>query len=162
MDDVQIMKIALVILISVLILSCDSPMNEGGELNEEQSLQEIMQMERKIAVAFQRRDLASMDKILGDEFQITFPNTKVITKSDLMSGFRSGKIEIELVSFEEMNFRLFGNVGVLSGYVNINAKVDGEQFQGWYRVIGVVAKRNGEWQPIDEYFGLTDYKPKKK
>ncbi len=155
------MKIISILFLLAVSFSCGQQNVDVNPQNEQQALQEVMQMERKFSVAFKRKDIKAMDEVLGDEFQLTFPNGKTMTKNELIRGFKEGTIEIELDSLEELNFRLFGNVAVLTGYANIKAKVRDERFEGWYRGVGVVVKRDGKWHPVDEYFGLTDYKPKK-
>ena len=90
------MKLALVIAVALtFVCSCATSTTSSQPTDPEQVKGELTALERRLIVAVQRKDLATLNEIWADEYFGTAPTGVTVTKKDLMAAVvlkeRAGK-----------------------------------------------------------------------
>ena len=76
---------------------------------------ELRQLEDKIADAVVRRDTAFVDRVWAEEFVYTGVRGEVKTKSDILAELRAGDLQFEVLKFDDVRVRVYGDAAVATG-----------------------------------------------
>ena len=115
---------------------------KGGKAGVEQAL---MQMEREWVEAAQKKDTATLDRILANDWVGQGP-TGATTKSEALADLKSGKGQLESITMGEMKVRVFGDSAVVTGSDDEKSSYKGKDTSGHYTWTDVFVKRQGRWQ----------------
>lgn len=136
----------------VLALSLAQPPAAGPPPAAGSAEAEVKKLEREWLDAYEKNDAAAMDRIVADDFTITFPNGAVQTKPQLMAGIRrprpAGQPAPRFVT-EDVKARSYGGtVVVLIGKVVTEQTRGGKAVREESRYTDTYVKRDGKWQVV--------------
>jgi ketosteroid isomerase-like protein len=117
---------------------------KGGKAGVEQAL---MQMERDWTEAALKKDVATLDKILADEW-VGQGITGSATKAQALADLKSGDNKQDSVTLGEMKVRVFGNTAVVTGSDDEKTSYKGKDTSGHYTWTDVFVEREGRWQAV--------------
>jgi ketosteroid isomerase-like protein len=144
----RILAVAVLVVVATsLALGQMADMKEkakGGEVGVEQAL---MQMERDWTEAGLKKDVATLDKILADDW-VGQGITGAATKAEALADLKSGDSKQDSVTLGEMKVRVFGNTAVVTGSDNEKSSYKGKDTSGHYTWTDVFVKRQGRWQAV--------------
>src|SRR6266567_1333318 len=112
----------------------------GGQVE-----QSLTQMERQWVEAAQKKDTATLDRILANDWVGQGP-TGATTKSEALADLKSGKGQLESITMGEMKVRVFGDSAVVTGSDDEKSSYKGKDTSGDYTWTDVFVKRQGRWQ----------------
>jgi ketosteroid isomerase-like protein len=115
---------------------------KGGKVGVEQAL---MQMERDWTEAGLKKDAATLDKILADDWVGQGP-TGVATKAETLADLKSGDYKLESQTLGDMKVRVFGDTAVVTGSDDEKSSYKDKDTSGHYTWTDVFVKRQGRWQ----------------
>ena len=97
------------------------------QLQNEQSLsqaeREVRKLEREWLDAYEKRDAEAMNRIVADDFKLTFPDGRAQTKADILAQLKSEQDAARpplKFSTEDVRSRVEGNMVILTGRVSSN------------------------------------------
>lgn len=136
------MKKILVVAVIVLATASFAP-SQTRRSNIEQM---IMQMEREWADAYVKRDAATLDRILANDFMDTDGNGNVQNKAQYIELARNPVGTFYSGELSDAKVRAYGESAVSTGRLVIkgSSREQGEAF----RYTGVYVKRQGRWQAV--------------
>ena len=112
-----------------------------------QVAQEIRRLNDEWVRAFVARDVATLDRIVADDFAFTYP-MEGDDKSQFISDVESGAVRVEDMGRENVEVRVFGETAVLDCRDTAKWQYKGRDFSGTYKTIHVYARRDGRWQLV--------------
>ena len=115
-----------------------------GTNNVEQALQ---QMERDWMEANIKKDTATMDKILADDW-IAQTNDGPLTKAQDLADVKSGASKLDSWTPGDMKVRVFGETAVVTGSHYEKSSYKGKDTGGHIVWTDVFVKRQGRWQVV--------------
>jgi ketosteroid isomerase-like protein len=115
---------------------------KSGQAGTEQAL---MQMERDWTEAALKKDAATLDKILADDWIGQNP-AGVATKAEALADLKSGDNKLESETLGDMKVRVFGDTAVVNGSDDEKSSYKGKDTSGHYTWTDVFVKRHGRWQ----------------
>lgn len=112
--------------------------------------EEVRKLEREWLDAYEKNDAEAMDRIVGENFQITFPDGSRQTKPQLMSMIKAGRKGQAPPRFytEDVQSRAYGDTVVLMGRVIAEFQRDGKTVKDVSRYTDTYVKLNGRWQVV--------------
>jgi ketosteroid isomerase-like protein len=119
----------------------------------DQVRRELEQLERRLIVAVQRKDMDTLNPIWAPEYFGTAPTGRTVNKADLMSAVKDGVIQLDRLDTDGLYVRLFGDVAVMTGHALVVSTVAGDDLSNSYRGTGIFVKRNGRWQIAGVHVG---------
>ncbi len=126
--------------------------------------QEVRQLERAWLDAYEKFDPEAMDRIVAEDFVITFPNGKMQTKPQLMKMLR-GPVPPGMtpprIFTEDTEAAIYGNVVVLRGRVITEMQREGKAQREESRYTDVYVQTNGRWQVVASHLSSLAAEPKK-
>ena len=149
------MNRAFLLTVSLLLsLSCSITRKPGSDAERvNRALKEILQLEFRLATAIQQKDADTLREIWNDDYLLTGPDGRVVSKADLIAAIGDATLEEDSLQLDDLRLRLFDNVAILTGHAVAKIRVAGEDYSGSYRGTGILIKRQGQWQVIGVQVG---------
>ncbi len=113
--------------------------------------EEVRRLERQWLDAYEQSDPEAMDRIVADDFTITFPNGGMQTKPQLMamvkSPRRAGQPRMKFYT-EGVQSRAYGETVILTGRVTTEYERDGKTVKEQSRYTDTYVRTKGRWQVV--------------
>lgn len=110
--------------------------------------QTVTQMERDWGNAEIKKDYATVDKILADDWVGIDYDGKIVDKTQAMADLKSGTSTLTSEELGPMTVRVFGNTAVVTGSDAEKSTDRGKDSSGKYIWTDVFVLRNGRWQAV--------------
>lgn len=110
--------------------------------------QELIKLENEWADAWVKRDVASFDRIIADDYTWTSPWGDLWTKAQDLALVKSGEAVIKSWVLAEMKVRVYADTAVVTGRNTIKETYKGEDVSGQNRWTHTWVKRAGRWQCV--------------
>lgn len=131
---------------------CVSPIAAQETKSRSAAEEEVRQLEREWLDAYEQYNAEAMDRIVADDFVITFPNGKLQTKPQLMAMIKRPRREgapAKRFYTEGVELRVYGDdTAILRGRVIEESQQDGKPVKEESRYTDVYVKTNGRWQVV--------------
>lgn len=113
--------------------------------------EEVRKLERRWLDAYEQNDAEAMERIVADDFTITFPNGAIQTKPQLMSMVktprRASQPRMRFYT-EDVRSRAYGDTVILMGRVVTEYERDGKTVRERSRYTDTYVRRKGRWQVV--------------
>jgi ketosteroid isomerase-like protein len=110
--------------------------------------QTLKQIERDWGNAEIKKDYATVDRILADDWMGIDYDGKVVAKTKAMEDMKSGTSTLTAEELGPMTVRVFGTTAVVTGSDTEKSTDRGKNSSGKYAWTDVFVLRNGRWQAI--------------
>lgn len=122
---------------------------------EQETIREVIDMERQAKEASLRRDPEFPEKAFADDYVAISPLGQVTTKKEAISARKSGQLCYETIDVSDMVVRLYGDTAVVTARADVKGHQLGEDFSGPYRYTRVWVRRSGRWQAVSYQATVT-------
>lgn len=125
--------------------------------------EEVRKLERRWLDAYERHDAEEMERIVADDFTITFPNGGMQTKQQVVAMVKAPRRPDQpAMRFytEDVRSRAYGDTVILIGRVVTEYERDGKQVREQSRYTDTYVKRDGRWQVVASHLSNVE-EPKK-
>jgi ketosteroid isomerase-like protein len=128
------------------VVSRQRTANAPVDVGDQDTIREIVEMERQAKEASLRRDPDFPQRTLADDYVAITPLGTVTTKKDAISARRSGQLRYDTIDVTDMVIRLYGDTAIVTARADVKGHQLGEDFSGPYRYTRVWVRRSGHWQ----------------
>ncbi len=125
-------------------MSGEQPALESSRIQIEQTLR---QMNDEWVKALVRKDGATLDRIMADDFFFAYP-MEGDDKAQFIGDVVSGDVKVEFLTRENVGVRIWGSTAVLTGKDSAKWYYKGRDFSGHYKIINIYSLRNDRWQLV--------------
>jgi ketosteroid isomerase-like protein len=119
----------------------------------------LIQLEHDWDAAFHRHDAAFIDRILAEEFIVTYDNGVRADRTVELELATSLNENIESSTLDEFIVKEFGNTAVVWFTLHLVGPVNGKPVQNDYRFTDVFVMRDGRWQCVSSQSTRIDRRP---
>jgi len=119
---------------------------QSGPVKSDQDI--LIQLEHDWDAAFHRHDAAFIDRILADEFIVTYDNGVRADRRLELQLATSIDENIESSMLDEFIVKEFGNTAVVWFTLHLIGPVNGQRVQNDYRFTDVFVLRDARWQCV--------------
>ena len=109
---------------------------------------EIKKMETDRAAAVVKGDWAKLEKETSDDYTLVNVNGQMLSKSQMIEGFKSGQTKLTTDDVSDMNVRVYGEVAVVTGKATVKGTMGGKDVNGQALFTRVYVKKAGQWQSV--------------
>jgi ketosteroid isomerase-like protein len=110
--------------------------------------QEIRKLEEERNQAILAGDFAALDRMTSEDYTFVTLRGEMRTKSEIVSGFKSGAFKYQSREISDLNVRVYGNAAVVTGRSSQKGAENGKDYSGDYWFTRVYAKQNGRWLTV--------------
>ena len=139
---------AIAISVAVLVFSIAVKAQTPAQTETGGVEQELIKLEKELADAWVKRDVALFDRVIADDYTWTAPYGIVSTKAQSLATLKSGEDVVTSWVVDEMKVRVYGDAAVVTGRSTIKETYKGEDVSGQYRWTDTWVKRAGGWQCV--------------
>lgn len=125
------------------------------DMGDQETIREIVDMERQAKEASLRRDPDFPQRTLADDYVAITPLGQVTTKKEALSARRSGQLRYDTIDVSDMVVRLYGDTAIVTARADVKGHQLGEDFSGPYRYTRVWVRRAGRWQAVSYQATVT-------
>jgi ketosteroid isomerase-like protein len=108
--------------------------------------QQLKKLENDWAQAEVKKDFATLDRILADDYTFTDPDGKVFSKAQTIASFKSDQNVVTDEAVSELAVQVYGDAAVVTGLSKETLK--GQTRGDVYRFTDTWVKRGGAWQCV--------------
>lgn len=112
---------------------------------------EVRRVEIEWGEAFERRDFATLDRIMADEYILTDPLGNVRGKAEGLAALETNEVLFESTKSDNVKVRINGDTAVVTGRSTFKGRYKGWSMAGQYQYTDVLVKRNGSWQAVSSH-----------
>lgn len=110
--------------------------------------QQIKQMEQQLRSDVVKGETASMEKFEADDAVNVDGSGMMVDKKRAIQMLKDGTVKYTAIDVKEEQVRSYGNTAIYNGLASTKVTVNGQPYNGDYRVTIVWAKLNGEWKRL--------------
>ena len=108
----------------------------------------LIDLEHNWDAAFHRHDAAFIDRLLADEFIVTYDNGVRADRTIELDLAKTANENIESSTMDEFIVKEFGNTAVVWFTLHLVGPVKGQRVQNDYRFTDVFVLRDARWQCV--------------
>ena len=112
---------------------------------------EIRRVEIEWGEAFERRDFATLDRIMADEYILTDPLGNVRGKAESLAALETNDVLFASTKSDNVKVRINGDTAVVTGRSTFRGRYKGWSMAGQYQYTDVLVKRSGSWQAVSSH-----------
>ncbi|MGA2102021.1 MAG: nuclear transport factor 2 family protein [Candidatus Sulfotelmatobacter sp.] len=122
---------------------------------DQDTIREIVDMERQAKEASLRRDAEFPQRSLADDYVAISPLGQVTTKKEAVSARKSAQLRYDTIDVSDMVVRLYGDTAIVTARADVKGRQLGEDFSGPYRYTRVWVRKAGHWQAVSYQATVT-------
>src|SRR5215212_10935140 len=112
---------------------------------------EVRQIESDWGDAFERHDMAALDRFMADEYILTDPLGNVRSKEESLAALKSSEVLFESTESDNVRVHINGDTAVVTGRSRFRGRYKGWSMAGQYQYTDVLVKRRGSWLAISSH-----------
>ena len=116
---------------------------------------ELQRLEIEWNDAHVRGDAATLERLFADDVVVVVPGMRVLTKSDSLGMFTSGRMKFDRYETLETAFRVYGDTAVVTGRLKRSRVVAGAKADDDWSFTKVYLRRSGRWQVVSFHASNT-------
>jgi hypothetical protein len=105
----------------------------------------ILENEKALGEAMIHRDVATLSRLVGDDWTIQSAAGSTGTKAGFIEDVKTGRLVVSSFKLHDMHVRVFGDVAILQGADDEISSYEGKANNGTYNWLDVWVKRDGRW-----------------
>lgn len=149
-----------IILLMLVVALCGSaPARQVPQPKPTRAEEEVRKLEREWLDAYEQHDAGAMDRIVAEDFTITFPNGAMQTKPQLMEMVkaprRAGQPRMRFYT-EDVRSRAYGGTVILTGRVVTEYEREGKAVKEQSRYTDTYVLRGGRWQVVASHLSNAE------
>jgi peptidylprolyl isomerase len=114
--------------------------------------EQLKKLEEEWAQAFIKRDAATLNRLLADDYLVIDQEGTVGNKASMIADVTTGEIVFESIKFANLKVRVYGSFAIVTGE-EVALIRDGEtSSHSGMRFTDVFALRGGRWQAVSSQF----------
>ncbi|HEV2706998.1 MAG TPA: nuclear transport factor 2 family protein [Pyrinomonadaceae bacterium] len=149
----------LILLTLIVTAGVLAPAYRAQQSNLSKAEQEVRKLEREWLDAYEQNNAEAMERIVADDFTITFPNGAIQTKPQLMKMIkaprRAGQPRMRFLT-EDVQSRAYGDTVILIGRVVTEYERDGKTVREQSRYTDTYVQRQGRWQVVASHLSNVE------
>jgi ketosteroid isomerase-like protein len=143
--------VAALILIAILLANpCAQaavPVPIPGHKNNNDVKRQVEDLEQQWRTAQLSGDVATMDKLLSDDYIGISLNGQVNTKAQQIQRYSSRRVSLTRLDLTEMKVKLIGDIAIVTSRAEVEGTADGSSIKGTYRYTRVYQRLpSGSWK----------------
>jgi len=109
---------------------------------------ELQRLETVWNEAHVRGDSAALSRLWADDLEVAVPKMSVMRKGELIKFVESGRMKFQRYETSDLNFRIYGQSGVVTGRVQRKREINGRTVEDDWRFTKVYQRTAAGWRVV--------------
>ncbi len=109
---------------------------------------ELIKLENDWNDAMVKRDMATLNRVMADDWTIIDPDGIIVTKAEFLASIKSGEDVFTSAVGDEWKVRVYVDAAVVLGRWTAKEQYKGKDVSGQYRYTDTWIKKAGRWQCV--------------
>jgi ketosteroid isomerase-like protein len=131
-----------------LLMASDGASQKKDSGMKDKAEEELAAVEKAWAQAFVKNDAEAIGRFMADDWTIIGPDGSMMDKSNFLGVIKSGTLTHEVMEFDDMKVRVYGDVAVVTSRSTSKGKFKGQAFSELERSSDVFVKQKGQWKCV--------------
>ncbi|HKY30791.1 MAG TPA: nuclear transport factor 2 family protein [Pyrinomonadaceae bacterium] len=118
--------------------------------------QHIREIEIEWGHAFERRDIATLDRLMADDYILTDPLGNVRSKAESLAAIQANEVRFESSESDNVNVWITGDTAVVTGRSTFRGRYKGWSMAGYYQYTDVLVRRRGSWRAVGSHITQSE------
>lgn len=145
------MRVAVLLIASLTLLAVPSCFGQKQKLEHHEhkhlEREQIMALENQWRQAAIAGDVATMDKLLSEDYLGITASGEVLTKTQQLDHMRDRKLVLTKIDISQVKIKLIRNIAIVTSLANVEGSSDDEPLHGLFRYTRVYQRLpNGSWK----------------
>ncbi len=114
----------------------------------EKDVQELIQIQQRLIKAWVDHERETIEELLADDWAVTDPAGRRLTKREVLAEFDSGERKLESGTIDEVQVRIYGSTAVVTGRTIAAGSYEGTSVSVKLRFTDVFVKQNEIWRAV--------------
>jgi hypothetical protein len=110
--------------------------------------EELMRLERVWNQAHEKGDVKPLEQLWADDIEIALPKMPVMTRSEALDFFRSGRMKFDHYETSDLNARVYGGAAIVTGRLVRTRSLLGVTTTDEWRFIKAYVRQSGRWRVV--------------
>ncbi|HXJ95376.1 MAG TPA: nuclear transport factor 2 family protein [Terriglobia bacterium] len=115
---------------------------------ESPDVSELLRLESVWNEAHEKGDASVLEKLWGDDLEVTVPRMPVMLKADALAFARSGRMKFQRYQTSDVKVRVYGDAALVSGRLQRTRTLNGKTLDDDWRFLKVYLRREARWQVV--------------
>ena len=115
---------------------------------EDRVHREVENLESQWRTAVIQNDVATVNRLLADDYLGINPDGTLETKADALAQQRSGTMKIASIDPDNVKVRVYGDTAVVTSRVDVVGHDGDRDISGRYHYTHVYSRRSGDWKIV--------------
>lgn len=117
---------------------------------------QLTEIEHRLISAWVAGDPTFHERILSDDWTVTEPTGRILTKADVLRDSFAGEREITRGEIDQIVVREFGNFALVTGRTRVTGRIEGQDVDIALRFTDVFTVMDGEWRCVASHGTFVD------
>jgi ketosteroid isomerase-like protein len=127
----------------------------GGQAPTETDLTTLSRLEADWNAAHVKGDAAALDRLFADDLVVMVPGMRVMSKTDSVGMFTSGRMKFDRYETSETKFRVYDATAIVTGRLRRTRAIAGATVDDDWRFTKVYVRRARGWQVVSFHASNT-------
>lgn len=109
---------------------------------------ELERLEKVWNEAHERGDADTLQALWADDLEVDVPRMPVMTKTDVLSFARSGRMKFSHYATSDIRVRIYGDTAVVSGRLQRTRTLNGKELSDDWRFTKVYVRQSQQWRVV--------------
>ncbi|MGH9356985.1 MAG: nuclear transport factor 2 family protein [Terriglobia bacterium] len=147
-SEITVRQILLLPLLTIALAGFARGQGTAGNQTDAEIEKQVLNVERERDQAIQKRDMATLDRIHGDDLSFVNTHGMVVNKTQYLDDIRSGKLKFLSFKQDDYHFYIYGDTVVMTGRAISVVKYHGRVNHIPRRFTSVYIKQGGQWRLV--------------
>ena len=111
-------------------------------------VQELARLEAEWNEAHLKGDATALERLWSDDLEVAVPRMPVMSKAEVLTFVRSGRMRFERYETSGIRTRLYGDTAVVTGRLQRTRTINSRQMDDDWRFTKVYARQRGLWRVV--------------
>ena len=142
------MKVSLSIAALAFTISLAASASSLPQSTHDADVKELERLEVVWNEAHERGDSNALEALWADDLEVAVPKMPVMTKTEVLSFARSGRMKFSHYATSELRVRVYGDAAVVTGRLQRTRTLNGNELSDDWRFTKTYVRETGKWRVV--------------
>jgi ketosteroid isomerase-like protein len=119
-----------------------------AQSGSDSDMRELERLEKVWNEGHEHGDASALERLWADDLEVVVPRMPVMTKADVLSVARSGRMKFSRYASSDVRVRVYGDAAVVTGRLQRTRVMNGQEISDDWRFTKVYIREQQKWRVV--------------